>query len=342
MRSFNAGANYKLERQIGQGGYGSVVAALHLPTGRRVAIKRVVISDNEILALRAVRELKISKFLTDNRLNDHVVSLLDFVYSAKSSEVYLVQELMQQDLHAVLQLYNLDDEHHRLIISQILRALKSIHSVGIIHRDIKPANVLLDSSLRVKLCDFGLARGANEDVGNLGMTEYVVTRWYRAPEIMIFRRLYSKAIDIWAVGCILAELLIGMPLFPGKTHLDQLCLILDYFDIGPTEPSLQSKPLVRFLSSRVCLMSQSRSLLLEASDSSSYEFLSRMLTFAPEQRMTAMEALSHPYLSAYSDPGDSLNISPPGFSFNENEGLTKEDLKAILSQEAERFDGSIH
>ncbi len=136
-------------------------------------------------------------------------------------------------------------------IYQTLRALKSIHSAGIVHRDLKPANLLVNANCDLKVCDFGLARSVKatgaqggKDIGM--MTEYVATRWYRAPEIMLSFKMYTKvgllryvcarllpdvhalqAIDIWAVGCILAEMLTGRPLFPGRDYSHQLDLILD-------------------------------------------------------------------------------------------------------------------
>jgi mitogen-activated protein kinase 1/3 len=160
---------------------------------------------------------------------------------------------MQTDLHRVIRTQTLSDDHCQYFVYQILRALKTIHSADIVHRDLKPANLLINANCDLKVCDFGLARsvrtsqnaGAGEKAGL--MTEYVATRWYRAPEIMLSFKMYTKvslilliprpvglrssssfqAIDVWAVGCILAELLTGRPLFPGRDYGHQLDLILD-------------------------------------------------------------------------------------------------------------------
>lgn len=131
--------------------------------------------------------------------------------------VALDQELMETDMHRVIRTQDLSDDHCQYFIYQTLRALKAMHSANVLHRDLKPSNLLLNANCDLKVCDFGLARSAASQEDNSGfMTEYVATRWYRAPEIMLTFKEYTKAIDVWSVGCILAEMLSGKPLFPGK------------------------------------------------------------------------------------------------------------------------------
>jgi mitogen-activated protein kinase 1/3 len=128
-----------------------------------------------------------------------------------------MQELMETDMHRVIRTQDLSDDHCQYFIYQTLRALKAMHSANVLHRDLKPSNLLLNANCDLKVCDFGLARSAASQEDNSGfMTEYVATRWYRAPEIMLTFKEYTKAIDVWSVGCILAEMLSGKPLFPGK------------------------------------------------------------------------------------------------------------------------------
>ncbi len=120
-------------------------------------------------------------------------------------------------MHRVIRTQDLSDDHCQYFIYQTLRALKAMHSANVLHRDLKPSNLLLNANCDLKVCDFGLARSAASTDDNSGfMTEYVATRWYRAPEIMLTFKEYTKAIDVWSVGCILAEMLSGKPLFPGK------------------------------------------------------------------------------------------------------------------------------
>ena len=134
---------------------------------------------------------------------------------------YLVQELMEADLHQIIRSQQpLTDAHYIFFIYQLCRGLKYIHSANVLHRDLKPGNLLVNADCELKICDFGLARGMSEEVipkkGEGLMTEYVATRWYRAPEIMLSYKLYTKAIDMWSVGCIFAELISRQPLFKGR------------------------------------------------------------------------------------------------------------------------------
>ena len=129
-------------------------------------------------------------------------------------------------MHRVIRTQDLSDDHAQYFIYQTLRALKALHSADVIHRDLKPSNLLLNANCDLKVCDFGLARSvktAEPSGTETGfMTEYVATRWYRAPEIMLTWQKYDVAVDIWSAGCIFAEMLEGKPLFPGKDR--EYCL----------------------------------------------------------------------------------------------------------------------
>lgn len=137
---------------------------------------------------------------------------------------------MEADLHNAIGQRILKDIHNRFIMYQIMKAMKYLHSADVIHRDLKPSNVLINSDCHLKLCDFGLARSLHQDQTepNLALTEEVATRWYRAPEVLLGSQTYDKSADMWSVGCILAELLIGKPIFPGNSTLNQLERILTY------------------------------------------------------------------------------------------------------------------
>lgn len=147
----------------------------------------------------------------------YLIQVCRLVPSTWLYSLIVLQELMETDMHRVIRTQDLSDDHCQYFIYQTLRALKAMHSANVLHRDLKPSNLLLNANCDLKVCDFGLARSAASTEDNSGfMTEYVATRWYRAPEIMLTFKEYTKAIDVWSVGCILAEMLSGKPLFPGK------------------------------------------------------------------------------------------------------------------------------
>lgn len=158
---------------------------------------------------------------------------------------YLVTELMATDLHTLLKTKKVDNQFTQYFLYQIMvstpapplsdpnkvhiqRGLKYVHSAGVVHRDLKPSNILVNENCDLKICDFGLAR-----VQELQMTGYVSTRYYRAPEIMLTWRRYNEKVDMWSVGCIFAEMILGRPLFPGKNHIDQFCVITQLLGSPP-------------------------------------------------------------------------------------------------------------
>ena len=218
-------------RVIGSGAYGVVISAKDAksPSEQACAIKMVpkAFSD-EIDAKRILREIKLLKHFR----HENIVSLIDMMppnvkYLEDFNDVYMVADLMETDLHRIIySKQKLSIDHVQYFIYQTLRGLKYIHSAQVLHRDLKPSNLLVNSNCDLKICDFGLARGvhAKDDERNATMllTEYVVTRWYRAPEIMLACHEYSYPIDVWSVGCIFAELLLRKPLFPGEDYIDQV------------------------------------------------------------------------------------------------------------------------
>ena len=231
---FNISSEFQLQALLGEGAYGVVCSAKHKPTGEIVAIKKIEPFDKPLFSLRTLREIKLLKHFQ----HENIISIFDIQKPSsfeQFNEVYIIQELMQTDLHRVIATQVLSEDHIQYFLYQTLRALKMLHGSNVIHRDLKPSNLLLNSNCDLKVCDFGLARivatnatatddtDLDEEVS--GMTEYVATRWYRAPEVMLTAAKYSKAIDVWSCGCILAELYLKRPLFPGKDYRDQLLLI---------------------------------------------------------------------------------------------------------------------
>ncbi|VAH77863.1 unnamed protein product [Triticum turgidum subsp. durum] len=145
-------------------------------------------------------------------------------------DIYIIFELMESDLHQVIKANDdLSPEHHQFFFYQLLRGMKYIHAANVFHRDLKPKNILANADCKLKICDFGLARVSfNDTPSAIFWTDYVATRWYRAPELCgSFFSKYTPAIDIWSIGCIFAEMLTGRPLFPGKNVVHQLDLMTD-------------------------------------------------------------------------------------------------------------------
>ena len=305
--AFRVPTTYKVQETMGEGAYGVVCSAVHVPSGQKVAIKKIEHHRNAMTCLRTLRELKLLRHFQ----HENIISVLDVPAPspyASFNEVYLVQELMPTDLHKVIRSQDLSNDHCRYFIYQLLRGVKAIHSAGVLHRDLKPANLLVNAECDLKICDFGLARADvdREEQHDISMTEYVATRWYRAPEVMITFKKYTKAIDMWSVGCILAEMLSGRVLFPGIDYRDQLLLI--FRTIG--SPSVQEYEEIKVRRAREYLKSlpvQQRipwkSIIPNVTDSSS-ELLSHLLTFSPQERITVEEALRHPYVREYHDPED--------------------------------------
>jgi len=234
---------YQPIKILGHGAYAVVCEAKDLRNGQKVAIKKNKgvfqdISD----AKRILREIKLLMHFN----HDDVIKLLDIIPPEQDEintfeEVYLVMPRMETTLARVIKSsQKLTKRHIQFFLYQMLRGMKYIHSSGVIHRDLKPENILINGGdCNLKITDFGLARGVykEEEQKNL-LTEYVVTRWYRAPEVMCSARMYDEKVDIWSVGCILAELLLRKPLFPGGNHIEQLKIIFKVLGT-PTSDNLE-------------------------------------------------------------------------------------------------------
>lgn len=162
--------------------------------------------------------------------HDNILNLLD-AYIDPNSDCYLVTDLLKTDLQKLLASQSLETPYVQCFLYQISRGLKYIHSAGALHRDLKPSNILINENCDLKICDFGLARVESSSQ----MTGYVSTRYYRAPEIMLSTASYDKAIDIWSTGCIFAEMLEGLPLFPGENHIDQFVKIVKLLGFLPSD-----------------------------------------------------------------------------------------------------------
>ncbi|XP_076412243.1 mitogen-activated protein kinase 15 isoform X10 [Peromyscus maniculatus bairdii] len=299
--------------------YGIVWKAVDRRTGDVVAIKKIFDAfRDQTDAQRTFREvmllqswLRSSNSLSSQEFGNHpnIIRLLDVIPAQNDRDIYLVFESMDTDLNAVIQKGKLlEDIHKRCIFYQLLRATKFIHSGRVIHRDQKPANVLLDAACRVKLCDFGLARSLSdlpEGPEGQALTEYVATRWYRAPEVLLSSRWYTPGVDMWSLGCILGEMLRGQPLFPGTSTFHQLELILETIPLPSTEElqALGSDYSALILQNLGSKPRQTLDALLPPdTPPEALDLLKRLLAFAPDKRLSAEQALQHPYVQRFHCP----------------------------------------
>ncbi|KAJ2884845.1 serine/threonine protein kinase, CMGC, CDC2/CDK sub [Coemansia aciculifera] len=219
--------DYELTTKLGEGTFGEVHKAVHKATGSQVALKRVLMhNEKEGLPITAIREIKLLKSLN----HPNIVPLSDMLVRHEITQgqnsapsVYMVFPYMAHDLTGLLEnpTVHLRPEHIKLYLRQLLEGTAYLHTSRVMHRDMKASNLLIDNEGRLYIADFGLARSFNPD-DKKDMTKCVVTRWYRPPELLLGERKYSTAIDMWGIGCIFAEMLVGKPVFQGSTDLNQI------------------------------------------------------------------------------------------------------------------------
>jgi len=248
----------------------------------------------------------------------------------------VVSDMMETDLGTTLKSSQaLSDDHCQFFLYQVLRGMKYVHSAQVIHRDLKPRSLLVNSSCDLKICDFGLARMRFSDCEWVcPMTEYVCTRWYRAPEVLCSWADYSSAIDIWSIGCILVEMHLRKPIFPGSTTQEQLDLIISLLG-SPEREELQKIPNEKCRKFIRSLPNTAGKPLDEAIPSmvpEAQDLLRRMLRWDPEARINVYEAIQQPYLEKWHCAEDEPTREPldtSNFEFERrkiNLGVLREEI----------------
>jgi len=273
-----------------------------------VAVKKIFDAfQNPTDAQRTFREII---FLQELDGHENIIRLLDVIKAENDKDIYLVFDYMETDLHAVIRAGILEEIHRQYIIYQTLKCLKYMHSAEILHRDLKPSNILLDSECMVKVADFGLARSLlakNKDQTPI-LTEYVATRWYRAPEILFGSMHYTKGVDIWSIGCIVGEMILGKPLFPGTSTLNQIERVLEITG----RPSREDLDAIKAQQANSIIESihlrKPRPLkeIFPTASKEALDFLRLCLQFNPNKRMNIERALSHPYVSQFHNIEDEI------------------------------------
>lgn len=289
---------YTIIKKIGDGSYGSVYKALDKSTNALVAIKKIkrkYKSWEECLSLREINSLR--------KLSHPNIIKLKRVVKV-NEEVFFIFEFMEGNLHQLINHSSLEltERKIRLLMIQALTGLKHAHDNGYFHRDLKPENLLVQDDT-LKLADFGLARLINSKDP---FTDYVSTRWYRAPEVLLHSKNYGTPIDIFALGTIMAELYLFRPIFPGVNERDQLlkqCTILgvptNY--LWPEGYRLASVMNFKFPDSNCCKLDE----IIPKASKEALDLMAKMMNMNPKKRFTVTECINHPFLK------DPLPVSNP-------------------------------
>ncbi|XP_076156779.1 cyclin-dependent kinase-like 1 [Alosa pseudoharengus] len=294
---------YEKIGKIGEGSYGVVFKCRNKDTGQIVAIKKFVESeDDPIIKKIALREIRMLKQLKHSNL----VNLIE-VFRRKR-KLHLVFEYCDHTVLNELDRYPHGVPEHlvKSITWQTLQAVNFCHKQNCIHRDVKPENILITKQQVIKLCDFGFARILTGPCDYY--TDYVATRWYRAPELLVGDTQYGPPVDVWAVGCVFAELLSGSPLWPGKSDVDQLYLIRKTLgDLIPRHQQVFSNN--QFFSGVSVPEPLEMETLEQKYPNLSYQALSLMrgcLRMDPSERLSCEQLLEHPYFDSLREESESV------------------------------------
>ncbi len=345
--TFTLDVRYQDLKAIGKGSYGVVCCVNDILTNKKVAIKKIQdMSKHAADAKHVLREIRLMRYLGGH---PNIVTLQNIYLQQDTDELYLVMDLMDSDLHKIIQSPQpLSDAHFRYFMFQLLKGVRFLHENRIIRRDLKPGNLLVTKSCQLKITDFGLARarpmgrGSHpDDTVDDPMTEHVVTRWYRPPELMLCPNgLYEYSVDLWSCGCILAEMLGRAPLFPGRNFVDQLSLIFDVVGSPAAYEvaHIRNPSAVKFLESMRGKQRKHFLHLFENASRLSVDLLEGLLVFDPPDRLTVHESISHPYFEPLwaSDVFHDPYVSRLDFEF-ETQRLTVEGLRCLIVSEVNSF-----
>eukprot|EP01012_Entosiphon_sulcatum_P041967 TRINITY_DN55888_c0_g1_i1.p1 TRINITY_DN55888_c0_g1~~TRINITY_DN55888_c0_g1_i1.p1 ORF type:complete len:413 (-),score=99.99 TRINITY_DN55888_c0_g1_i1:118-1356(-) len=338
---------FVLLEQRGAGAYGVVCAAQDRKTEERFAIKKVTKKLTECReAKKVLREVKIMRHLAE------VPTIIPIrgIYQSRPrnnstvGDVYMCMDLMETDLatlierdrHAAPEDRQISAEVAQEFAHQILLGLHAMHSAGVMHRDLKPHNLLVNSDCTLRICDFGMAR---DDDADAEKSEYVVTRWYRSPELLMELKEYDKQVDMFSFGCVLGELFTLRVLFPGRSHADQLRRIAQLIG-SPTDEDIDNyaSTSVREVLRRMDHFEPTN--LQEALPNAppeAVDMLQRLLVYDPKKRLTAMAALEHPFLQDVFDPEEVVDLPKFDSAFERLDKL--DDILAELGDEMQRVNG---
>jgi len=331
---------YEIVQKLGRGAYGIVWKAIDKKTREVVALKKCFDAfQNATDAQRTFREIM---FLQELNGHENIVRLLNVLKADNDQDIYLVCDFMESDLHAVIRAGILEEIHKQYIIYQLLKSLRYMHSGQMLHRDIKPSNILLNSDCQVKVCDFGLARSIvqmHDNAQNPVLTDYVATRWYRAPEILLGSTSYTKGVDLWSVGCILGELISGKPIFPGTSTMNQLDRIMEVTGRPSPEDieAIKSPFAATMLESLPICRPRPLNEMFPSASVEALDLMRLCMMFNPTKRISAKDAMRHPYVVQFHNPDDEFGFDRTiQIPIDDNTKLTVQDYRDRLYNEVLR------
>jgi cyclin-dependent kinase-like len=299
-------SKYEVIGIVGRGAYGVVYKCKNKETGEFVALKKFKEIEDDLVKKTMMRELKVLQMLK----HDNIVEYKE-AFKTKG-DLFLVFEYVDKNLLELLQEHprGLDPLVIKKIIYQLCKAIKYLHDMNIVHRDIKPENLLIDSNLKLKLCDFGFSRTIKKN--NDRLTDYVATRWYRSPELLITSGYYGSEVDYWAIGCIMGELADGDPLFPGDNELDQLAVIQKVLGKLPDHQQELFYNNPNFKGRKLPDVSKPETLekrYLGKLSKQAINFMKALINPDPKYRLKGDAVFNHSFFDNYPDPFPSSSVT---------------------------------
>ncbi|XP_066147068.1 cyclin-dependent kinase 20 [Euwallacea fornicatus] len=318
--------NYKITGKAGEGAHGYVFRGIDLQTGQSVALKKISVNVVQGISKNTLREICALRVLKAK----NIVKLIDV--TNMGSSVVLVMEFLPCSLQDVLKKTQLNLAQIKRYARMMLKGIAFMHRNHIMHRDIKPANLLISPKKQLKIADLGLARIYNEQKKDRQYSHQVATRWYRAPELLYGSRTYTPSVDMWAVGCIIGEMVNREPLFPGETDIEQLAIVLSTLGIPTKEtwPDLTDLPdynKISFISSS----GKRWEVILPTADNLTIDFMKQIIMYDGKRRLSAELALKHSLFIANPLPAKLQNMPDCQDYYNSDPSIPCKEDDAVFA-----------
>ena len=297
-------AKYKFQRKIGRGTRAVVWQVTKVDDEKAYAVKRIFSAfQSRAESQRTYREISILHKLSGH---DNIVHISEIFSSTNERDIFMVYEYMNSDLLSAIRSNALRAVHKELVMWQLLSALKYIHSAGVIHRAIEPSNILINNRCDVKIAGFSRARlvGSRED--EFDLTDYISSRWYKSPEQLISSKHYTPAVDMWGAGCVLAEMMTMKPLFTGTSTIAQIDQVLNFTGRPKIDDfaAFHSSASTGFLQGFGKSAAADIQAVLGSAPPEAQDLVQLLLQVLPDMRITAAEALEHPFVNHFHNPDD--------------------------------------